>query len=77
MTGWPRFLAISAATMRVTTSVALPGVKGTTMRIGWSGQVSAAAGCRMGKSASTEAMANTTKQFMTRILKTRGRRRTK
>jgi hypothetical protein len=44
MTGWPRFFAISAATMRATTSVALPGVNGTTMWIGWSGQVSAAAG---------------------------------
>jgi hypothetical protein len=55
--------------MRATTSVALPGVNGTTMWIGWSGQVSAPADWRKGKSASTEAMAKTIKRFMTRSSK--------
>ena len=72
MIGWPRFFAIAAATIRVTTSVALPGVKGTMTRIGSSGQVSAAAGWQMGKSASTAAIAKTIKQFMTGSSKTRG-----
>ncbi|MNL33178.1 hypothetical protein D3C87_1550730 [compost metagenome] len=36
-TGWPRSMAICLPRLRATTSVMLPGGKGTTIRIGWSG----------------------------------------
>src|SRR5262249_8220825 len=59
MTGWPRFLVMTAVTARATTSVALPGVKGTMMWTGLSGQVCALAGKATGKAASKAATTKT------------------
>src|SRR5215216_962408 len=60
MTVWPRFLVMAAATARATTSVALPGVKGTMMWIGLSGKFWAEAG----RASSADASANAIRRFM-------------
>ena len=55
-TGWPSLGDSFSATKRAMMSGPVPGVKGTTMRIGWSGQAKAAGAAR--RAARREAKGN-------------------